>query len=351
MRRPRVRSSCRTSTRWWCSKRVEARPCSPARPVRPTRWMKSSGKLRQVVVDHVRDVLHVNSTRSQVGRDQNPHPALLKRGQRCRTLRLRTIAVNHRSRIALAAQPLRQTFRGCAWSAQTPGTVRFLSPAVAAEHPASHPRKPQSPESGHSRTVSEPIPARPAPASACGRSPGARPMLPASPRSTWSGGSSAARPQCVGRQGMNPMSIMRSASSSTRMRSARKSTSRRSRKSSRRPRSRNDQSRSTPDGLDLLFFGEPSDHDGGFGKLCAPQGVVLFCDLHRKFARRNQHQGMDAGGVALQQMLHHRKQERQGLAGARLGGGQDVFALECRRNRCCLHGCGNGKAKRCHAFL
>jgi hypothetical protein len=64
--------------------------------------------VRQIVINHMRDILHVNAARSQVRSDQNPDASLLKSSQSCRALRLRTPAVNHRSSDSFAVQAFRQ---------------------------------------------------------------------------------------------------------------------------------------------------------------------------------------------------------------------------------------------------
>jgi len=51
---------------------------------------------RQIVVEHMRDVLYVYAARRYIRRHQNLVPPLLKTCQRRIALRLRTPAVNHR---------------------------------------------------------------------------------------------------------------------------------------------------------------------------------------------------------------------------------------------------------------
>src|ERR1700688_3362803 len=62
------------------------------------------GYFRQVVVDYMGDVLHVNSTRSEIGRNQDAVAPLLKAGKSRCALRLRAIAVNHCGLDALVIQ-------------------------------------------------------------------------------------------------------------------------------------------------------------------------------------------------------------------------------------------------------
>src|SRR5665811_2346524 len=51
--------------------------------------------LGQVIVDDVRNVFHVNPTRSQIGCDQHLIASSLEARQCRRTLRLRTVSMNH----------------------------------------------------------------------------------------------------------------------------------------------------------------------------------------------------------------------------------------------------------------
>ena len=64
--------------------------------------------IRQIVIDHVRDILHVNAARSQIRGDQHSNASLLKSSQGRRALRLRTSAVNHRGSNSFAVQALGQ---------------------------------------------------------------------------------------------------------------------------------------------------------------------------------------------------------------------------------------------------
>src|ERR1700728_2905250 len=65
--------------------------------------------VRQVVINHVRDVLHVNAARSQIRRDQHANASLLESSQGRGALRLRTSAVNHGGSNPFAVQTFRQT--------------------------------------------------------------------------------------------------------------------------------------------------------------------------------------------------------------------------------------------------
>ena len=65
-------------------------------------------QVRQIVVDYVRDVIHVQSAGGYVGGYQNLEAALLKSCQRSVALRLRPIAVNHGDGETVAHQFLGQ---------------------------------------------------------------------------------------------------------------------------------------------------------------------------------------------------------------------------------------------------
>src|SRR6267142_421312 len=64
----------------------------------------------QIVIDDVRDVLHVNPPRSQVRRHQHAEPPLLKSRQCRGALRLRAVAMNHGRGESLAIQALGNSF-------------------------------------------------------------------------------------------------------------------------------------------------------------------------------------------------------------------------------------------------
>ena len=101
---PSVRSSTITSERWSLPKRVEATPRFAGAACASHAMDEVFRDIRQVVIDHVRDVLHVNPAGSQVGGHQHAVASLLKSSQRCDALRLRTVAMNHGRGKSFAAQ-------------------------------------------------------------------------------------------------------------------------------------------------------------------------------------------------------------------------------------------------------
>ncbi len=58
----------------------------------------------QIVVDDVRDVLHVNAAGGQVSGYEDAEAPLLETGERCGALRLRAVAMDHGGREAFAIQ-------------------------------------------------------------------------------------------------------------------------------------------------------------------------------------------------------------------------------------------------------
>ena len=62
--------------------------------------------LGQIVIDDVGDVLHMDTARGEVGGDEDPDAALLKRRQCGHALRLRAVAVNHGGGEAIAIEAL-----------------------------------------------------------------------------------------------------------------------------------------------------------------------------------------------------------------------------------------------------
>ena len=66
------------------------------------------GMVGQIVVDDVRDVLHIDAARSNIGRHQHLESASVEAGERARSLRLGAIAVNHGRGETVAHQALRQ---------------------------------------------------------------------------------------------------------------------------------------------------------------------------------------------------------------------------------------------------
>src|SRR5438552_8607327 len=81
---------------------------------------------RQIVVDDVRDVLHVNPAGSQVRGDQHAEATLLKPSQRCGALRLRAVAMNHGGGEASAIQAVGNPFRSALGSSEHEALSRFL---------------------------------------------------------------------------------------------------------------------------------------------------------------------------------------------------------------------------------
>ena len=67
--------------------------------------------LRQVIVDDVRNVIHVNAAGSHVGSDKQPRASALEIRQRRGALRLRAVAMDHAGRPSPALQLLRQPLR------------------------------------------------------------------------------------------------------------------------------------------------------------------------------------------------------------------------------------------------
>ena len=65
-------------------------------------------QLRQVIVDDVGDVIHVNAARGDVGGDQHSRASLLEVAQRCVALGLAAVAVNHAGIKSIANQFLSQ---------------------------------------------------------------------------------------------------------------------------------------------------------------------------------------------------------------------------------------------------
>src|SRR5260370_5871856 len=88
---------------------------------------KLLGHFRQVVVDDMRDVLHVNSARSQVGRHQHAEASLLEACEGRGALRLRAVAMNHGGGEALAIQALGNALGAALGSRKHQALSLFLS--------------------------------------------------------------------------------------------------------------------------------------------------------------------------------------------------------------------------------
>jgi hypothetical protein len=91
------------------------------------------GDLRQVVVDYVRDILHVDSAGSDIGGDKDAIAPLLKARQRGNPLRLRAVTVNHRYGKTFAAQFPCDAFGSALGARKDQTAARFL-----AEQPVKH---------------------------------------------------------------------------------------------------------------------------------------------------------------------------------------------------------------------
>src|SRR5258706_4125744 len=72
---------------------------------------KILGYFRQIVVDDVSDVLHVNAARGEIGGNQDAVTSPLKSSQGCGALRLRAVTVDHCGMDAVAVQSFRDSLR------------------------------------------------------------------------------------------------------------------------------------------------------------------------------------------------------------------------------------------------
>ena len=87
-----------------------------------------------------------------------------------------------------------------------------------------------------------------------------------------------------------------------------------------------------------------SENDGMAQLQMLAVGVKAFSDLYSQLPRRGQDQRLDGplpavGPAQFVQELEDRQRKGCRLAGARLGAGQQVSALEGQRNGLCLNGC------------
>ena len=138
--------------------------------------------------------------------------------------------------------------------------------------------------------------------------------------------------------GRNPMSSMRSASSSTRMLTWRRSANLRFIRSCKRPGVAITSSEPARRLLNLGLLGYSSDDERGFRHFADAQLFVLFVNLHCELTGWKQDQ---SGGVARRLALKHfdqRDEKCEGLASAGLGGADDVSPFESGRNRVFLDG-------------
>ena len=172
MRMPSVRSSCSNSALFASEKRGGdshlSRAASAAHAVDEV-----LRDIRQVVVDHVSDILHVNAARSQVGGHHHAVASLLEPCERRVALRLRTVAMNHGGGEAFAAQVWRKFLGSALGARENQAAAGFLAQQAAAASPACDRSKLQTPARARSRKASAWTRRRAAPGCACNRSPGA----------------------------------------------------------------------------------------------------------------------------------------------------------------------------------
>ena len=95
-----------------------------------------------------------------------------------------------------------------------------------------------------------------------------------------------------------------------------------------------DEPRAATDAVQLRTLGHATDHQRG-GKTDQLRAGLLH--LHGKFAGREQDQSTGHFGLCLLQLLDDGDEEAERFAGAGLRGGQNVPALERRRNRSHLY--------------
>jgi len=108
---------------------------------------------------------------------------------------------------------------------------------------------------------------------------------------------------------------------------------------------------SLADGIELRALRQSANHEPRGHKLRAAQCVELRHYLHGQFARWHQNQRRDSSRFALEQLLDHRDQKRQRLAGSGLRGCEHVLALERLRNGRSLHRGRRRKSRMCQSLL
>ena len=174
------------------------------------------------------------------------------------------------------------------------------------------------------------------------RARGPRPA--SSPRRAASGarvGSTAIR---VGCRGMNPMSSMRSASSSTSTSSRDRSTTRSSDVVEQAAGRGDHHVHALAQRALLRVAGDAAEDARSVRWVrCRPESSNDCADLRRQFTRRRQHEQprcarTSRAGLRFAQPLQNRQRERGGLAGAGLGARQQVAALEDGGNGALLDG-------------
>ena len=100
--------------------------------------------------------------------------------------------------------------------------------------------------------------------------------------------------------------------------------------------------RALTDGVQLGVFAQPAHDHGGFQAAAARHFGEGLIDLDGELPRGAQHEG--ACPLLVCQPLDERQHESERLAGARLGGGDDVAAGKSRFNCKGLHRCRSGEA-------
>ena len=147
--------------------------------------------------------------------------------------------------------------------------------------------------------------------------------------------------------GRKPMSSIRSASSRTRISTWPRLATFWPTRSSRRPGRRDEDLDPAAQGLDLGIHRDPAVDDGRAQRDGPAVGADALVDLHRELAGRDEDQDADrmagrreAGVGVVPQPVEDGQHEGGGLAGAGLGGGEDIAALEHERDGRGLDGCG-----------
>ena len=112
-----------------------------------------------------------------------------------------------------------------------------------------------------------------------------------------------------------------------------------------------DEARALADGVELAAFRQTTDDKSRGLRLFRAQGVILRDHLHREFPGRHKNESGDSGSSRLRQLFHDRKKERERFAGSRLGRGDDVLAFQGLRYCCRLHGSWRGELRRDESLL
>jgi hypothetical protein len=295
------------------------------------------GDFGQVVIDDLRDVLHVDAARSDVSGNKDANATLLKTGERCVALRLRTIAVNHGNVEAIAIESPRKTVCSALGAREDQNASRFLTKQAHEHLHLFVGRNFEGLDADIFRRLRN---------GAEGNAHGRLHVIVNQMRDrSFESRGEAERLAFARKRGNDALDGWEKAhvehavgfieNQNAQIAEIDEPAREKILEAARRC---HDQASTTAKRGELNVFRKSADDERGVTQAAVAKCVVSLDDLHGKFASRNENQRRDALRFFAEHVFDDGDQERERLARAGLRGGQNVFASESLRDCRSLNG-------------